>query len=83
MKAFNTLFGAVLAKGSHLDAFFAADDPEAKVRDSIFLESLGLHPLYVGGMSIAQTPQVVGLMLIGLSKNDAGSWDIATNFKIG
>ena len=83
VKAFNTLFGAVLAKGSRLDAFFAADDPEAKAHVSTFLESLGLRPLYVGGLPMAQTLEAVGLMLIGLAKNGAGSWDIALNLKIG
>ena len=34
VKAFNTIFGHVLAKGGRLDAFIAADDPEAKARVS-------------------------------------------------
>ena len=83
VKAFNTIFGHVLAKGGHLDAFLAADDPEAKARVSTFLESLGLRPLDVGGLHMAATLESLGLMMIGLAKNGAGTWDIALNIDIG
>jgi predicted dinucleotide-binding enzyme len=83
VKAFNTIFGHVLAKGGHLDAFLAADDPEAKARVSTFLESLGLRPLDVGGLPMAATLESLGLMMIGLAKNGAGTWDIALNIEIG
>jgi predicted dinucleotide-binding enzyme len=82
VKAFNTLFGHVLAKGGRLDAFIAADDAEAKARVSTFLESLGLRPLDVGGLRMAQTLEALGLMMIGLAKNGAGTWDIAMNVDI-
>jgi predicted dinucleotide-binding enzyme len=83
VKAFNTIFGHVLAKGGRLDAFIAADDAEAKARVSTFLESLGLRPLDVGGLQMAQTLEALGLMMIGLAKNGAGTWDIALNVDIG
>ncbi|MGA8132684.1 MAG: NAD(P)-binding domain-containing protein [Pseudomonas gingeri] len=83
VKAFNTLFGHVLAKGERLDAFIAADDAHAKARVSTFLESLGLRPLDVGGLQMAQTLEALGLMMIGLAKNGAGSWDIAMKVDIG
>lgn len=83
VKAFNTVFGHVLAKGGRLDAFIAADDPEAKVRLSTFIESLGLRPLDVGGLHMASTLEALGLMMIGLAKNGAGTWDIALNVEIG
>jgi predicted dinucleotide-binding enzyme len=83
MKAFNTIFGHVLAKGGRLDAFIAADDAEAKARVSTFLESLGLRPLDVGGLRMAQTLEALGLMMIGLAKNGAGTWDIAMKVDIG
>lgn len=83
VKAFNTIFGHVLAKGGNLDAFIAADDVEAKARLSTFLESLGLRPLDVGGLQMAQTLEALGLMMIGLAKNGAGSWDIAMKVDIG
>jgi 8-hydroxy-5-deazaflavin:NADPH oxidoreductase len=83
VKAFNTLFGPVLAKGGRLDAFIAADDAEAKARVSTFLESLGLRPLDVGGLRMAQTLEALGLMMIGLAKNGAGTFDIALHVDIG
>ncbi|RWO55562.1 MAG: NADP oxidoreductase [Mesorhizobium sp.] len=83
VKAFNTIFGHVLAKGGRLDAFIAADDAEAKARVSTFLESLGLRPLDVGGLHMAQTLEALGLMMIGLAKNGAGTWDFAMNVDIG
>ena len=83
VKAFNTIFGHVLAKGGRLDAFIAADDPEAKARVSTFLESLGLRPFDVGGLHMAATLESLGLMLIGLAKNGAGTFDIALHVDIG
>jgi predicted dinucleotide-binding enzyme len=83
VKAFNTLFGPVLAKREHLDAFIAADDPDAKARVSTFIESLGLRPFDVGGLHMAATLEALGLMLIGLAKNGAGSFDIAMKVDLG
>lgn len=83
VKAFNTIFGHVLARGGRLDAFIAADDAQAKARVSTFLESLGLRPLDVGGLHMAQTLEALGLMMIGLAKNGAGTWEIALNADIG
>lgn len=83
VKALNTIFGHVLAKGGHLDAFIAADDAQAKARVSTFIASLGLRPLDVGGLHMAQTLEALGLMMIGLAKNGAGTWDIAMNVNLG
>jgi 8-hydroxy-5-deazaflavin:NADPH oxidoreductase len=83
VKAFNTIFGQVLARGGRLDTFIAADDAEAKARVSSFIGSLGLRPLDVGGLHMAQTLEALGLMMIGLAKNGAGTWDIALNVDIG
>ncbi|MFM0312410.1 NAD(P)-binding domain-containing protein [Paraburkholderia sp. RL17-383-BIF-A] len=83
VKAFNTIFGHVLAKGGRLDAFIAADDTKAKARVSTFLETIGLRPLDVGGLQMAQTLEALGLMMIGLAKNGAGTWDIALKVDIG
>ncbi|MDB5724795.1 MAG: binding domain of 6-phosphogluconate dehydrogenase family protein, partial [Novosphingobium sp.] len=69
VKAFNSLFGQVLARGGHLDAFLAADDPEAKALVSTFVASLGLRPLDVGGLAMAHTLEALGLLMIGLARN--------------
>jgi predicted dinucleotide-binding enzyme len=83
VKVFNTIFGHVLARGGRLDAFIAADDVEAKARVSTFIESLGLRPFDVGGLHMAQTLEALGLMMIGLAKNGAGTWDIALHVDLG
>lgn len=83
VKAFNTIFGHVLARGGRLDAFVAADDKEAKARVSTLLESLGLRPFDVGGLHMAQTLEALGLMMIGLAKNGAGTWDFAMKVDLG
>jgi 8-hydroxy-5-deazaflavin:NADPH oxidoreductase len=44
---------------------------------------LGLRPLDVGGLQMAATLEALGLMMIGLAKNGAGSWDIALHVDIG
>lgn len=83
VKAFNTIFGHVLAKGGRLDAFYAGDDAEAKQRVSALLESLDLRPLDVGGLNMAQTLEALGLMMIGLAKNGAGTWNFAMHVDTG
>ncbi|ASW10593.1 NADPH-dependent F420 reductase [Rhizobium sp. 11515TR] len=82
-KAFNTIFGHVLAKSGRLDAFIAADDTKAKARVSTFLESLGLCPFDVGGLHMAQTLEALGLMMISLARNGAGTWDFALRIDLG
>lgn len=83
VKAFNTLFGPVLAKGGRLDAFIAGDDAEAKARIATFLGSLGLRPLDIGALHMARTLESLGLLMIGLAKNGAGTFDIAMHVDIG
>ncbi|SAK60842.1 prephenate dehydrogenase [Caballeronia temeraria] len=83
VKAFNTIFGHVLIRGGRLDAFIAADDAQAKACVSTFVERLGLRPFDVGGLPMAHTLEALGLMMIGLAKNGAGTWDLAMNVNIG
>lgn len=83
VKAFNTLFGGKLAQGGRLDAFLAGDNEKAKAQVSSFLESLDLRPLDVGGLPMAQTLEWLGLMMIGLARNGAGTFDIAMKVDIG
>jgi predicted dinucleotide-binding enzyme len=83
VKAFNTIFGHVLAREGRLDAFIAADDPDAKSRASAFIAKLGLRPLDVGDLAMAGTLEAVALLLIGVARNGAGSFDIALNIDVG
>jgi predicted dinucleotide-binding enzyme len=39
--------------------------------------------LDVGGLHMASTLEALGLMMIGLAKNGARTWDIALNVEIG
>jgi 8-hydroxy-5-deazaflavin:NADPH oxidoreductase len=83
VKAFNTLFGQLLPQGGRLDAFIAADDLEANSRVLTFIESLGLRPFDVGGLHMAQALEALGLLLIGLAKNGAVTFDIVLNVDFG
>jgi predicted dinucleotide-binding enzyme len=76
VKALNTIFGHVLAKGTPLDAFIAGESAEAKSTVSEFLESLGLRTLDAGGLEAASILESAGLLLMGLARNGAG-FDLA------
>jgi predicted dinucleotide-binding enzyme len=71
VKAFNTLFGHVLAARQAgdrpLDVFIAGDDAAAKAVVSSFAESLGLRPLDVGGLTIAHWLEGAGLLMVRLA----------------
>jgi 8-hydroxy-5-deazaflavin:NADPH oxidoreductase len=77
VKAFNTLFGSVLARGEQLDVFFAADDPQAVQRVTDFIAGIGMRPLHVGELFLAHALEELALLLIGVARNGAGSFDIA------
>jgi predicted dinucleotide-binding enzyme len=77
VKAFNTVFGHVLAQGRPLDVFFAGDDARAKAAVSAFIEGLGLRPFDVGGLEMARWLEGVGPLLMGLARHGVGSFDIA------
>ena len=77
VKAFNTTFGAVLAKGQPLDVFIAGDDERAKAGVAEFVESLKLRPLDVGGLTMAHYLEGTGLVMIGLAQHGVGNFDFA------
>jgi predicted dinucleotide-binding enzyme len=77
VKAFNTVFGHVLAQGRTLDVFFAGDDARAKASVSTFIESLGLRPLDVGGLEMARWLEGVGPLLMGLARHGVGNFNFA------
>ena len=77
VKAFNTTFGAVLAKGQPLDVFFAGDDAKAKAGVAEFIDSLKLRPLDVGGLTMAHYLEGTGLVMIGLAQHGVGNFDFA------
>lgn len=77
VKAFNTIFGVVLAQGRPLDVFIAGDDARAKARVAGFIDSLGLHPLDVGGLNMAHWLEATGLVMMGLARHGVGNFDFA------
>ena len=76
VKAFNTIFGGVLAQDKPIDVFFAGDSAEAKTRVAAFLENLQTRPLDAGGLEMAYFLECAGILLVGLAGNGAG-YDIA------
>ena len=77
VKAFNTIFGVVLAQGRPLDVFIAGDDARAKAGVAEFVESLNLRPLDVGGLNMAHWLEGAGLIVMGLARNGVGNFDFA------
>jgi predicted dinucleotide-binding enzyme len=77
VKAFNTVFGHVLAQGHSLDVLFAGDDERAKASVSAFIETLGLRPLDVGGLEMARWLEGVGPLMMGLARHGVGSFDLS------
>ena len=76
IKAFNTIFRNVLENGRP-DVFFAGDNPQAKADVATFIQSLGLRPLDVGGLTMAHWLEGLGVVTVGLANNGVGHWDFA------
>jgi 8-hydroxy-5-deazaflavin:NADPH oxidoreductase len=72
VKAFNIVFGHVLAQGGPLDVLIAGDDADAKASVSAFIESLGLRPLDAGDLAAAHWLEAAGPLLMGLARHGAG-----------
>ena len=81
VKALNTIFGHVLAKGTPLDAFIAGDSAEAKSTVAEFLESLELRTLDAGELQAASLLESASLLLMGLARNGAG-FDLALGAEV-
>jgi 8-hydroxy-5-deazaflavin:NADPH oxidoreductase len=74
VKAFNTIFGGVLAEARTLDMLFAGDDADGKV--AAFVASLGFRPVPVGGLEMAHALEWAGILLVGAARSGAG-FDVA------
>jgi predicted dinucleotide-binding enzyme len=77
VKAFNTVFQVVLAKGQPLDVFVAGDDEHAKTSVAEFIKTLKLRPLDVGGLKMAHYLEGMGLVAVGLAQHGVGNLDFA------
>lgn len=74
VKAFNTVFGSVLAQGRPVDVFLAGDDAQAKASTSAFIESIGLRPLDTGDLKMAQWLEGTGVLMMGLGRHGVGNY---------
>lgn len=72
VKAFNTVFRAVLAADQPLDVFFAGGNAEGRARVAALLESLGMRPLDAGGLETAHALEWAGILIMGLARNGSG-----------
>ena len=82
VKAFNTVFGHVLAQGRPLDVLFAGDDTLAKASVSAFIQSLGLRPLDAGGLETARWLEGAGLLMISLARHGVGNFDFSLGINL-
>lgn len=62
-------------EGRTTDALLAGDDAQAKASVSVFIESLGLRPLDVGGPGMARWLEGGGLPVVGLARNGIANFD--------
>lgn len=83
VKAFNTIFHAVLAAGGPLDVFMAGDDAQAKASVAAFITSLGLRPLDAGDLSMAHWLEGAGLLSVGLARNGVGNFNFSLGVNLG
>ena len=81
VKAFNTIFGGVIAEDKPLDAFFAGGSAEAKARVAAFLESLDMRAVDAGGLEMTHALEWAGILLVGLARSGAG-FDIALGAEV-
>lgn len=81
VKAFNTVFGHVLARGGLLDVLVAGDDAQAKASVSAFAESLGLRPLDAGGLAMARWLEGAGLLMISLANQGVGNFNFSLDVR--
>jgi predicted dinucleotide-binding enzyme len=83
VKAFNTIFRAVLEAGGPLDVFIAGDDAQAKASVSAFIESIGLRPRDAGDLTMAHWLEGAGLLSMGLARNGVGNFDFSLGVNLG
>jgi NADPH-dependent F420 reductase len=80
-KAFNAVLASRMAAPNRdLDAFVAADDPQAKQETLALVDSLGFSPLDVGPLSAARSLEAMAWLNISL--NLANGWDWTSAWKL-
>lgn len=82
VKAFNTVFGTVLATRRPLDVFLAGDDAHAKAQVSEVVESAGMRPLDVGPLRAARRLEEAGLLMMGLAQHGVHHFDFSLGITV-
>lgn len=72
VKAFNTIFGGVIAADSPLDVFFAGDSATAKAQVADFVDAMGMQSRDAGPLRMAHALEWAGILLVGLAGSGAG-----------
>lgn len=81
VKAFNTIFATNQANPStEIDAFVAADDPDAKEKVIDLARSVGFAPLDVGPLASAR--YLEGMAYINIGLNAQNGWDWTSAWKL-
>ncbi|TFC14717.1 NADP oxidoreductase [Cryobacterium algoritolerans] len=76
VKAFNSIFGGVIAENKPVDVLFPGGIAEAKVSVAAFIESLNMRPRDAGALQMAHALEWAGILVVGLA-NNGGGFDIA------
>ena len=81
VKAFNTIFGDVLARGQARGRVLRRRQRRGEGTVAAFLESIDMRPLDAGGLEMAHALEWAGILLWGVARNGAG-FDIALGAKV-
>jgi len=77
-KAFNTLFGSLMADpsalGTTIDSLFATDSEQARTVLFELIDSIGLRPVDVGPLSSARQMEAMAWLNIQLQLRTGGDW---------
>jgi len=77
VKAFNTVFGHVLAQGRPLDVLIAGDDADAKASVARLAESIGFRSVDAGGLRMARALEEIAFLNISLNAGNGWTWQSA------
>jgi predicted dinucleotide-binding enzyme len=78
IKAYNTIFAAVLAQGQisgqPVDVFIAGDDDNAKATLSKLIADSGMHPVDAGPLRRARQLEHMALLIITMQSKQSKAW---------
>ena len=81
VKAFNTIFGGVIAEDKPAGRVLRRRQRRGEGTFAAFLESLDMRPLDAGGLEMTYVLEWAGILLMGLARNGAG-FDVALGAEV-